>query len=92
MKLTIKQKLRNWLMDDDSDQPEAYISQDIEPSRLDSNGLRLQIYKANGGFVVETRRYDNQKDQNYNTMHVITEEQDLGESLGKIVMMEALRG
>jgi hypothetical protein len=32
------------------------------------------------------------KDRNVNTMHVITDEQDLGDALVKIVMMEALRG
>ena len=52
----------------------------------------MQIYKASGGFVVETRGYDRQKDRHLNSMHVITEDQDLGEALGKIVMMEALRG
>lgn len=92
MKLTFKQKIRNWLMNDSEDHADEYITQDIEPSRLDSNGLRLQIYKASGGYVVETRSYDRRKDENLNTMHVITEEQDLGDALGKIVMIEALRG
>jgi hypothetical protein len=92
MKLTFKQKIRNWLMNDGEDQADEYIPQDIEGSRLDSNGMRLQIYKASGGYVVETRSYDRRKDENLNTMHVITEGQDLGNELGKIVMMEALRG
>jgi hypothetical protein len=51
----------------------------------------MQIYKASGGYVVETRSYDSHKDRNFNSMHVITEEQDLGDALGKIVMMEALK-
>ena len=54
--------------------------------------MRLQIYKASGGYVVETRGYDRKMDRNNYTMHVIKEEEDLGERLGKIVMMEALRG
>jgi len=91
MKLSLKQRIRNWLINDDPDMDEVCV-RDIEPASLDSDGMRLQIYKASGGFVVETRRYDRHKDQNFNTMHVITEEQDLGEALGKIVMMEALRG
>ncbi len=91
VKLTIRQRIRNWLMKEDE------IEQDVpqlavEGSRLDSDGLRLQIYKASGGYVVETRSYDRNKDRNFNSMHVITEDQDLGDSLGKIVMMEALRG
>ena len=92
MKLTWKQRFRNWLYDDDADKAETVPSLAIEPASLDSNGMRLQIYKASGGFVVETRRYDERTDRHDNTMHVITEDEDLGERLGKIVMMEALRG
>jgi hypothetical protein len=90
MKLSIKQRIRNWLMDDSVE--ECYASVAVEQDRLGSEGMRLQIHKASGGFVVETRNYDQRKDQSKYTMYVITEEQDLGESLGKIVMMEALRG
>jgi len=92
MKLTWKQRFRNWLYDDDADKAVEVPSLSIEPASLDSNGMRLQIYKASGGFVVETRRYDERTDRHDNTMHVITESEDLGERLGKIVMMEALRG
>jgi 3-methyladenine DNA glycosylase Mpg len=53
--------------------------------------MRLQIYRASGGYVVETKAYDHHKDRNFHTMHVITEDQDLGDALGKIVMMEALK-
>ena len=87
MKRSIKQRIRDWLSSDELTEPEAYIE-----NRLQSDGMRLQIYKASGGFVVETQSYDRRTDRNTTTMHVITEEQDLGEALGKIVMMEALRG
>ena len=91
MKLRFRQRLRNWIMQDDDDHLN-YTVQDIETAQLDSDGMRLQIYKASGGYVVETRSYDRNKDRQLNTMHVITEEEDLGERLGKIIMMEALRG
>lgn len=89
MKLSWKQRFRNWLH---SDSEELVGSQTIETDRLQSDGMRLQIYKASGGYVVETRSYDRKSDRNNNTMHIITEDQDLGDALGKIVMMEALRG
>ncbi len=89
MKLTLKQRFRNWLnRDDDIEQD---VPQVVESSGLSSEGMRLQIYKANGGYVIETRSYDSHKDRHFTTMHVITEDQDLGDSLGKIVMMEALK-
>jgi len=88
VKLTFKQRIRNWLMREEVEEDAPQL---VEASSLSSEGMRLQIYKANGGYVVETRNYDNRTDRHYCTMHVITEEQDLGDSLGKIVMMEALK-
>ena len=90
VKLTLKQRFRNWLMND-RDEMEQDIPQVIESDRLSSEGMRLQIYRASGGYVVETKAYDHHKDRNFCTMHVITEDQDLGDALGKIVMMEALK-
>jgi acetyl-CoA carboxylase carboxyltransferase component len=93
MKLTFKQRIRNWLNDDNAIKEDMLSSgQTLEASRLDSDGMRLQIYKASGGYVVETRNYDRRTDRHNSTMHVIREDQDLGDALGKIVMMEALRG
>jgi hypothetical protein len=63
----------------------------VEEDKLSSDGMRLQIYKASGGFVVETRSYDRRSDRNNNSMHVITDDQDLGEALSKIVLLEALK-
>jgi hypothetical protein len=88
MKLSLKQRFRNWLNNDEYEQD---IHQVVESDRLSSEGMRMQIYKASGGYVIETRSYDSHKDRNHNSMHVITDDQDLGESLGKIVMMEALK-
>jgi hypothetical protein len=91
MKLTFKQRLKNWLNDDnlEEDYPSSLT---VENNRLESDGMRLQVYRASGGYVVETRSYDRKNDRNHNTMHVITDEEDLGERIGKIIMMEALRG
>lgn len=86
MKLTLKQRIRNWLMNDD-DEPD-YISTAVD---IDSNGMRFNLYKASGGFVIETRLYDERNDRNINKLHVITEDKDLGEELGKIITMESLR-
>ncbi len=89
MKLTLKQRIRNWLMNDD-DEPD-YISTAVEANSIDSNGMRFNLYKASGGFVIETRLYDERNDRNINKLHVITEDKDLGEELGKIITMESLR-
>jgi len=90
MKLTFKQRIRNWL-NSDNDDMDAVPTLAVEADRLQSDGIRLQIYKASGGYVVETRGYDRKTDRNHNTMHVVTENEDLGDRLSKIVMMEAMR-
>lgn len=91
MKRTFKQKLRNWLMDTD---PEDYgQTPEIDSSgpSFDVDPLRINVYKASGGFVVETRKYDRRKDENITSMNIITEDKNLGEELGKIITLEALR-
>ena len=89
MKLSLKQRIRNWLIEDDDDQ---YVPQAImETPSLDSEGMRFTVFKASGGFVIETRTYDRRKDESNNKMYVVTEEKDLGAELGKIITMESLR-
>jgi len=89
MKLTLKQRFRNWLLDGLDELPQDIY---VEEDKLQSDGMRLQVYRASGGYVVETRGYDRKMDRNNYTMHVIKDDDDLGNALGKIVMMEALRG
>lgn len=88
MKLNLKQRLINWLSDDDDDMPDIAT---LERESLQSEGMRFQLYKASGGYVIETTQYDNRNDRRINKMYVITEDKDLGQELGKIITMEALR-
>ena len=89
MKLSLKQRLRRWLMDEE-DYDSVPLTIHEAPS-LDSEGMRLTVFKASGGFVIETRTYDRRKDESNNKMYVVTEEKDLGAELGKIITMESLR-
>ena len=91
VKLTWRQRLRNWLNKDIDD--ENYIPQDmvVEEAGLSSDGMRFHLYRASGGYVVETRHYDRRNDRNENKMYVITEDQDVGHAIGKIITMESLR-
>ena len=92
MKLTLKQKIRNWLMNDQEDDYAVSIGIDESSPSIDSNGFKLQVYKANGGIVVETRNYDHRRDENRNSLYVVTEDKDLGAEIGKIITMENLKG
>jgi hypothetical protein len=53
--------------------------------------VQFTVYNANGGRVVETRRYDRQKDRNQTGLYIITSDQDFGHEIDKIITMEALR-
>ena len=55
-------------------------------------GMRFSVYSAAGGRVIETVRYDRQKDRSINGLHIITNEQDFGREIDKIFTMENLRG
>ena len=59
--------------------------------RLETSGIRFNLYKATGGFVVETQSYDNRTDRHQTHLYVINKEQDLGNELGKIITLEALK-
>ena len=89
MKLTFKQRIRNWLMNEDySDQA---ISVDSEGPNIQSQGFRLNVYSASGGTIIETTKYDRQKDDHKHSLHVVTDDKELGEELAKIITMESLR-
>jgi hypothetical protein len=91
MKLTFKQKIRNWLMNDEEDYSNQLISVDNEGPNIQSQGFRLNVYSAGGGTIIETTKYDRQKDDHRHSLHVVTDDKDLGEELSKIITMESLR-
>lgn len=61
------------------------------PSRIDGNGMTFTVYRANGGHVIETRTYNRKTDITDHTLHIITDDKDLGEEIGKIITYESLR-
>ena len=91
MKLTFKQRIRNWLMNDDELEYGNAIALDSEGPNIQSQGFRLNIYSASGGTIIETTKYDRQKDDHKHSLHVVTDDKELGEELAKIITMESLR-
>ena len=88
--MSIKQRIRNWLMNDD-DTPDPYSIEDENGPDLNSHSFRLNIYGASGGTIIETTKYDRKSDENRHSLHIVTEDKDLGEELAKIITMEQLR-
>jgi hypothetical protein len=91
MKLTIKQRIRNWLMNDEEDNYQVNSIDDENGPDLNSQSFRLNVYNASGGTIVETTKYDRKSDENRHSLHVVTADKDLGEELSKIITMESLR-
>ena len=90
MKMTLKQRIRNWLMND-NDANECYAVEDENGPDLHSQSFRLNIYGASGGTIIETTKYDRKSDENRHSLHIVTEDKDLGQELSKIITMEQLR-
>lgn len=60
-------------------------------NKFEQYGMNFSLYKANGGFIVEYRQYDQRTDRSDNRLHIVTDDKDLGEELSKIISYEALR-
>jgi len=96
-----KQKVISWVREDwnkvrsgnDAIVPSNSIG--ISPiskgRRLDHNGMNFTIHSANGGYIMEYNTYDPRTDERNNALHIITSDQDLGQSIAHIITLEMLR-
>ncbi len=65
---------------------------DDSPGGIDlPDPIVFKVQAVSGGTVVESRWYDYKKDENRVKLHIITQEENLSESIGKIVTMELLQ-
>jgi len=82
--------LVTWSMRDNHQHQEDIAVPD-DACRLSATGIRFEVYRANGGTVVETRRNDRRTGDSVYELHVISGDQDLGAEIGKIITLEALK-
>ena len=97
MKNWLRNKMHNFIFPPDEAQRANKVLRPgigitTEGETLSTEPMRLSIYRANGGTIVETRVYDRQKDRSQNQLHIVGHDQDLGHSIAKIITMESLRG
>jgi len=91
MKKTLKQRFKEWLFDD-GPQRDNDICIDEDEIRLSRDrSLKFEIHNASGGRVVQTRRYDVQKDRHFENLYIITSDQEFGREIDKIITMEFLK-
>jgi hypothetical protein len=53
--------------------------------------LQFKIYNAIGGKVVEFHRYDRKTDRGQHDIYIIGKNEDFGEKIAKIAMLESLK-
>ena len=53
--------------------------------------ITFKVQTVSGGTVVESRWYDYKKDEQRIKLHIVTPEENLADSIGKIVTMELLQ-
>ena len=104
MKHWLRQRLLNFLIDAEHsklsriDRGNISISlmdnelSDDRPSNIDlPDPINFKVQAVSGGTIVESRWYDHKKDEQRVKLHIITQEENLSESIGKIVTMELLQ-
>jgi hypothetical protein len=68
------------------------ISTNSGRAHIDSEPtLQFKVYSAVGGKVVEFNRYDPKTDRNDRQVYIIGKDEDFGEKIAKISMLESLR-
>jgi len=66
--------------------------EDCSASGIDlPDPITFKVQTVSGGTVVESRWYDHKKDEQRIKLHIVTPDENLSESIGKIVTMELLQ-
>ena len=103
MRNWLRQRLLHFLIDTEDSRPSKIgrgnisvsLSDELcddSPSGIDlPDPIRFKVQQVSGGTLVETTWYDHKKDENRVKLHIITQEENLSESIGKIVTMELLQ-
>jgi hypothetical protein len=60
----------------------------IENNHVTVDGLNFTVMPAQGGTIVQLRKYDRKNNSNDMSTHIIAEGQDVAETVGKIVALE----
>ena len=64
---------------------------DIDSSIELPDPITFRVQAITGGTLVETRWYDPKNDEPIRKLHIVNDNENLAESIGKIVTMELIR-
>jgi len=95
---TLKTKIIRWLKRDwyhiDVDELAAVAtSLDTDTPNIVNmrNSMSFSLVKADGGYIVQYRKFDNTTHENEYNLHIITSDQNIGDRIGQIITLELLR-
>ena len=84
----LRNKIQKWIWEwDDDDTVEVGRDGRV----LESNYIRIDIYRGEGGLAVETLVYNKKKDENHVGFHIIHDDEDIGNKLSKIITVESIK-
>ena len=70
----------------------ATISGSHRSHELESQAdLNFRMYRAENGYAMEVRHYDKRTERHTINLHLITDDQDLGQSIAHIITVESLK-
>lgn len=84
----------NWLgagymtITKDDDYAVANVGIDSMSPEVDITGLSFNVMPAQGGTIVQLRKYDDKLSRNNYSTHIIVEGEDVAKAIGKIVAIE----
>ena len=90
----IKRQLYNWGNTQTPSPDRKYISSrrgNHSPAEFNSDPLRLNIYFAAGGTIVESCMFDRKTDHTQSSLHIVGSDENLGESIAHIITLELLK-
>jgi hypothetical protein len=62
-----------------------------ESDEIHTEPITFKMFKANGGWAIEFRQYDNKNDRIDTSLYVVNNEEELGKNISQIITMEALK-
>lgn len=64
----------------------------VTDDEIDLNDpIRFSVQTVQGGTLIETRWHDPKQDEYVRKLHIVTQDENLAEAIGKIVTMELLK-
>ena len=58
---------------------------------LETNSIRIDVYKGSGGIAIETTTYNKVKDMSFIGFYIVHDDDKLGEELSKIITAESIK-